>query len=158
MTLLQSIQQDLQEDLSGKVQKLPSDILKYYDLASGLMIDRVGSDYIKWNMASFMGRVNYGYMGRYLLTLSARYDGSSRLAEGHKWVLSLLLHWLGASVTKPFMKDLVWLDNLKLRVGYGKTGNSAVSPYQTKGQLALRHYVFNNGSSEYIGYAFRYGK
>lgn len=54
---------------------------------------------------------------------------------------------------EPFMKDLVWLDNLKLRVGYGKTGNSAVSPYQTKGQLALRHYVFNNGSSEYIGYA-----
>lgn len=46
MTLLQSIQQDLQEDLSGKVQKLPSDILKYYDLASGLMIDGVGSDYI----------------------------------------------------------------------------------------------------------------
>ena len=63
VTLLQSIQQDLQEDLSGKVQKLPSDILKYYDLASGLMIDGVGSDYIKWNMASFMGRVNYGYMG-----------------------------------------------------------------------------------------------
>ena len=153
VTLLQSIQQDLQEDLSGKVQKLPSDILKYYDLASGLMIDGVGSDYIKWNMASFMGRVNYGYMGRYLLTLSARYDGSSRLAEGHKWVLfpSAALAWRISD--EPFMKDLVWLDNLKLRVGYGKTGNSAVSPYQTKGQLALRHYVFNNGSSEYIGYA-----
>ena len=44
--LLQSIQQDLQEDLSGKVQKLPSDILKYYDLASGLMIDGVGSDLV----------------------------------------------------------------------------------------------------------------
>lgn len=116
MTLLQSIQQDLQEDLSGKVQKLPSDILKYYDLASGLMIDGVGSDYIKWNMASFMGRVNYGYMGRYLLTLSARYDGSSRLAEGHKWVLfpSAALAWRISD--EPFMKDLLWLDNLKLRV------------------------------------------
>lgn len=153
VTLLQSIQQDLSENLSGKVQKLPSDILKYYDLASGLMIDGVGSDYIKWNMASFMGRINYGFLGKYLLTVSARYDGSSRLAEGHKWVLfpSAALAWRISD--EAFMKKLTWVDNLKLRFGYGKTGNSAVDPYQTKGQLALQHYVFNNGGTEYIGYA-----
>lgn len=153
VTLLQSIQQDLSENLSGKVQKLPSDILKYYDLASGLMIDGVGSNYIKWNMASFMGRINYGFLGKYLLTVSARYDGSSRLAEGHKWVLfpSAALAWRISD--EAFMKKLTWVDNLKLRFGYGKTGNSAVDPYQTKGQLALQHYVFNNGGTEYIGYA-----
>lgn len=153
VTLLQSIQQDLSENLSGKVQKLPSDILKYYDLASGLMIDGVGSDYIKWNMASFMGRINYGFLGKYLLTVSARYDGSSRLADGHKWVLfpSAALAWRISD--EAFMKKLTWVDNLKLRFGYGKTGNSAVDPYQTKGQLALQHYVFNNGGTEYIGYA-----
>lgn len=153
VTLLQSIQQDLSENLSGKVQKLPSDILKYYDLASGLMIDGVGSNYIKWNMASFMGRINYGFLGKYLLTVSARYDGSSRLAEGHKWVLfpSAALAWRISD--EAFMKKITWVDNLKLRFGYGKTGNSAVDPYQTKGQLALQHYVFNNGGTEYIGYA-----
>lgn len=153
VTLLQSIQQDLSENLSGEVQKLPSDILKYYDLSSGLMIDGVGSNYIKWNMASFMGHINYGYLGRYLLTVSARYDGSSRLAEGHKWVLfpSAALAWRISD--EAFMRKMSWLDNLKLRVGYGKTGNSAVDPYQTKGQLALQHYVFNNGGSEYIGYS-----
>lgn len=53
---------------------------------------------IKWNMASFMGRINYNYLGRYLLTVSARYDGSSRLADGHKWVLFLLPHWHGVSM------------------------------------------------------------
>lgn len=153
VTLLQSIQQDLSENLSGKVQKLPSDILKYYDLASGLMIDGMGSNYIKWNMASFMGRINYGFLGKYLLTVSARYDGSSRLAEGHKWVLfpSAALAWRISD--EAFMKKITWVDNLKLRFGYGKTGNSAVDPYQTKGQLALQHYVFNNGGTEYIGYA-----
>lgn len=153
VTLLQSVQQDLTENLSGQVEKLPSDALKYYDLAAGLIIDGVGSNYIKWNMASFMGRVNYSFLDRYLLTVSARYDGSSRLAEGHKWVLfpSAALAW--RIVDEPFMKDISWLDNLKLRLGYGKTGNSAVDPYQTQGQLALQHYVFNNGSNEYIGYA-----
>lgn len=153
VTLLQSVQQDLTENLSGQVEKLPADALKYYDLAAGLIIDGVGSNYIKWNMASFMGRVNYSFLDRYLLTVSARYDGSSRLAEGHKWVLfpSAALAW--RIVDEPFMKDISWLDNLKLRLGYGKTGNSAVDPYQTQGQLALQHYVFNNGSNEYIGYA-----
>ena len=64
VTLLQSIQQDLKETLGASVQNTPSDILKYYDLASGLLIDGVDSDYVKWNMASFMGRINYNYLGR----------------------------------------------------------------------------------------------
>ena len=51
------------------------------------------------------------------------------------------------------MKNISWLDNLKLRLGYGKTGNSAIEPYQTQGGLALQHYVYNNGGTEYIGYA-----
>lgn len=153
VTLLQSIQQDVQETLKASVQNLPSDALKYYDLASGLLVDGVGSNYIKWNMASFMGRVNYNYLGRYLLTVSARYDGSSRLAEGHKWVLfpSAALAWRISD--EPFMKSLSWMDNLKLRLGYGKTGNSAVDPYQTKGGLAIRRYVYNNGATEVMGYA-----
>lgn len=69
------------------MENLPADNLKYYDLGSGLVTNTIGSSMIKWNMASFMGRINYNYLGRYLLTVSARYDGSSRLADGHKWVL-----------------------------------------------------------------------
>ncbi len=153
VTLLQSVQQDLEESVKVGVQDLPSDGLKYYDLAAGLKVDGVGSQYIKWNMASFMGRVNYSYLGRYLLTASARYDGSSRLAEGHKWVLfpSLALAWRVSD--EAFMRGASWIDNVKLRLGYGKTGNSAIDPYQTKGALGLMHYVFNNGATEAIGYA-----
>lgn len=153
VTLLQSIQQDLKETLGASVQSTPSDILKYYDLASGLLIDGVDSDYVKWNMASFMGRINYNYLGRYLLTVSARYDGSSRLADGHKWVLfpSAALAWRISD--ESFMKSLSWLDNLKFRLGYGKTGNSSVDPYQTRGKLGKKRYVYNNGATEIMGYA-----
>lgn len=152
-TLLQSIQQDLEESNNAGVQSLPSDQLKYYDLAAGLMVDGVKSNYTKWNMASFMGRINYGFLGKYLVTVSARYDGSSRLADGHKWVLfpSAALAWRMSD--ENFLKNVSWLDNLKLRTGYGKTGNSSVDPYQTKGALGLKRYVFNNGATEVIGYA-----
>ena len=87
VTLLQSVQQDLRESLNASAEDISADVLKYYDLGAGSIIDGIGSGYRKWTMASFMGRVNYNYLGRYLLTVSARYDGSSRLADGHKWVL-----------------------------------------------------------------------
>lgn len=152
-TLLQSIQQDLKESNNASMQDMSSGILKYYDLAAGLTVDGVKSNYIKWNMASFMGRINYGFLGKYLLTVSARYDGSSRLADGHKWVLfpSAALAWRMSD--ERFLKNVSWLDNLKLRLGYGKTGNSSVDPYQTKGSLGLKYYVYNNGATEVIGYA-----
>lgn len=153
VTLLQSVQEDKKETNKIGVENLPSDVLKYYDLASALTINDVGSSMIKWNMASFMGRINYNYLGRYLLTVSARYDGSSRLADGHKWVLfpSAALAWRISD--EAFMQEADWVDNLKLRLGFGKTGNSAVDPYQTKGSLGIIKYPFDNGATETIGYA-----
>jgi len=153
ITLLQSVQEDKRETNTISVENLPSDQLKYYDVASALTIDGIGSSMVKWNMASFMGRVNYNYLGRYLLTVSARYDGSSRLANGHKWVIfpSSALAWRISD--ESFMQNAKWIDNLKLRLGYGKTGNSAVDPYQTKGSLGIVKYPFDNGSTETIGYA-----
>ena len=154
VTLLQSIQEDKRESVNVAMENLPADNLKYYDLGSGLVTNTIGSSMIKWNMASFMGRINYNYLGRYLLTVSARYDGSSRLADGHKWVLfpSAALAW--RINEESFMSSTSgWLDNLKLRLGFGKTGNSAVDPYQTKGTLSLIRYPFDNGGTPTIGYA-----
>lgn len=154
VTLLQSIQEDKKENVNVAMENLPADNLKYYDLGSGLVTNTIGSSMIKWNMASFMGRINYNYLGRYLLTVSARYDGSSRLADGHKWVLfpSAALAW--RINEESFMSSTSgWLDNLKLRLGFGKTGNSAVDPYQTKGTLSLIRYPFDNGGTPTIGYA-----
>jgi len=145
VTLLQSIQEDQKETSKIEVDDLPSNALKYYGIGSGLVVRSKDSEFVKWNMASFMGRINYGYLGRYLLTVSARYDGSSRLADGHKWVLfpSAALAW--RINEEEFMSKADWLDNLKFRVGYGKTGNSAVDPYQTKGKLKNMQYWFGEG-------------
>lgn len=153
VTILQSIQEDKKETNTMSVENLPADDLKYYDTGAALTINGIGSDYVKWNMASFMGRINYSYKGKYLATISARYDGSSRLADGHKWVLfpSAALAWRISD--EEFMKKIDWLDNLKLRIGFGKTGNSAVNPYQTKGGLSMIKYPFDNGATEAIGYA-----
>ena len=72
---------------------------------------------------SFLGRVNYGFMDRYLLTLSIRRDGSSVFGENHKWgnFPSASVAWKLSE--ENFMKGLTFVNDLKLRVGYGVTGN-----------------------------------
>lgn len=86
-----------------------------------------------YQLMSYLGRVNLSFLeGRYLATASFRADGSSRFARGHRWAYfpSFSLAW--RMEQENFIKDNVqWLDQLKLRVGYGQTGNSAIDPYSS---------------------------
>ena len=102
-------------------------------------------------LTSYMVRLNYGFNERYLLTVSGRWDGASQLAEGHKWDFfpSAALAW--RMNQEEFLKDVSWLNNLKLRVGMGTTGNAAVDPYATKGDITSIYLPFN-GMSNQIGY------
>ncbi|SHG13426.1 TonB-linked outer membrane protein, SusC/RagA family [Flavobacterium fluvii] len=102
-------------------------------------------------LSSYMARLNYGYDGRYLLTVSGRWDGASQLGEGHKWDFfpSAALGWRISK--EDFMKDVAWVDNLKLRLGFGTTGNSSVDPYSTKGDISKIFLPFN-GMSNQTGY------
>lgn len=74
------------------------------------------------SIVSYFGRVNYSLLDRYLLTATFRADGSSRFAKGHKWGYfpSAALAWKISS--EPFMKNVKWLNDLKLRLDWGKTG------------------------------------
>ena len=75
-------------------------------------------------MASFFGRVNYSYDGNYMFTATLRADGSSRFGDNHKWGYfpSAAASWRISE--ESFLKGTrKWLDNLKLRFGYGVTGN-----------------------------------
>lgn len=150
VTLLQSIQRYSQDTYKISVKGLPYEYQHFWNLGSASTVSGVSSNYMKWTLASFMGRINYNFKDRYLLTVSARYDGSSRLAPGNKWVLfpSAALAW--RIMDEPFMPKTDWLSNLKLRLGWGRTGNSAVDPYQTLGGLSMRKYNFK--SSNMIGY------
>ena len=103
----------------------------YYDVSKITSPD-VSTGYTKSSMVSFFGRANYSYDGKYLLQASVRADGSSVLAEGHKWGYfpSVSAGWRISE--EGFMQSTKsWLDNLKFRVSWGLSGNSAISAYQT---------------------------
>ena len=98
-------------------------------------------------LASYMARVNYSFKDRYLLTVSGRYDGSSVLAEGNKWDFfpSAALGW--RIDQEDFMKDISWINQLKLRFGMGTTGNAAVSAYGTLGAIGAYWMPFSTGNT-----------
>lgn len=146
LTLLQSVQEEKYEKTRISVLDLPYESQKWYNVGSAPTISSVESEFTKWQLASFMGRINYSYRDRYLLTASARYDGSSRLAEGEKWVLfpSAALAWRISE--EKFMQGINNLDNLKLRLGFGITGNTAIDPYKTLGNLEYARYNFGNSN------------
>ena len=103
----------------------------YYDVSKITSPD-VSTGYTKSSMVSFFGRANYSYDGKYLLQASVRADGSSVLADGHKWGYfpSVSAGWRISE--EGFMQSTKsWLDNLKFRVSWGLSGNSAISAYQT---------------------------
>lgn len=127
-----------------------SPAMLFHNLESAQKQQQIESQYTKSTMASFFGRINYKFGERYLLTATMRYDGSSVLAPGHKWALfpSVAAAWRVNE--ENFMAETKdWLDNLKLRVSYGISGNSAVDAYQTGGGLGTTMYVFDvNGNEE----------
>jgi len=86
-------------------------------------------------LLSYMARLNYGFADKYLLTVSARSDGASQLAEGHKYSLfpSAALAWRISQ--EDFLKGANWVNDLKVRIGAGVTGNSAIDPYATQGAI-----------------------
>ena len=102
-------------------------------------------------LESYMIRLNYGFNERYLLTVSGRWDGASQLAAGHKWDFfpSAALAW--RVIEEDFMQNINWVSNLKLRLGVGVTGNSAVDPYNTIGDISQIYLPFN-GMGNVLGY------
>lgn len=84
----------------------------------------------------------YSYDNRYMLSATVRSDASSRLAPGHQWHTYPAVS-AGWNITnESFMRDITWLNSLKLRAGYGQTSNQAIAPYATLGVLSTRPYNF----------------
>jgi TonB-linked SusC/RagA family outer membrane protein len=152
VTLLQSSQKSRRESISTSVAGTVVPISLFYDLASNTNGNPTGygTSFTANTLTSFMGRLNYTFNDKYLLTASGRYDGASVLAPGHKWHFfpSFALAW--KMQEEGFMRNINWIDELKPRIGYGVTGNSSVNPYTTTGPLSRNPYVF--GSTPGIGY------
>lgn len=143
--------------------------------ASGQMVDRwsfwrlasgasqhVESDFAQTQKMSFAVRFNYSYKGKYLFTFSNRWDGVSQFSAGHKWdsFPAGAIAWRISD--EPFMNVAKnWLNNLKLRVGYGITGNSGgVDAYGTTTQAYVytgNGLTLNGQNSSFTQYTGTYG-
>jgi len=148
-TLMQSNQSTQTESSNISSSKIFTDASKWYDLSSNLngKADSYGSSFSQQQLVSFMGRLNYSLKNRYLLTLTGRYDASSVLAKGNKWAFfpSAALAW--KMHEEEFIKPIEWVNELKIRAGYGVTGNASVNPYSTTGPLARYNYVFGTAAA-----------
>jgi TonB-linked SusC/RagA family outer membrane protein len=151
VTFVQSTQKYVSEPVSSSGMGLPIENQIWYSLGTA-STQTASSSFSQWTMMSWMGRINYGFKGKYLFTGSIRYDGSSRLAEGQKWVAfpSAAIAWRISD--ENFLKDIAVISNLKLRAGYGVTGNSAINPYQTVGTIASSRYTWGK-TTGILGYA-----
>lgn len=124
---------------------------KRSDGTTGLS-DGSGSSYSESSMTSYAARLNYGYKGRYLLTATFRRDGSSKFTKDNRWGTfpSAAAAWRISE--EPFMQNINWLSNLKLRLSYGVTGNNTgIKDYDTQQTLSSpMSYPF--GSAYSTGY------
>lgn len=151
VTAVHSIQSSRRESSGSSVSDLPYVLSRYNNIGSATVINGVNSDLAEWNLISYVGRVNYGYKSKYLMTLSVRADGASQFSPTHKWGYfpSAALGWRISE--ENFMKSAEWITNMKLRFSYGVSGNQAISPYQTQGSLANTTYAWD----ESAGYGLR---
>jgi TonB-dependent starch-binding outer membrane protein SusC len=144
-TLLQSSQKDRSESINITASDFPYESQLWYNLGSSNRSgpEAYGSGFSTRTLLSWMGRLNYGFKDRYLLTASGRFDGSSVLAPGNKWDFfpSFALAWKAQE--EAFLQGLTFIDELKLRVGYGAVGQSSIGPYQTGGVLGRTPYVWD---------------
>lgn len=139
-TGLYSIQEN--QSFSNFVQKdsITEDFVQWYNLAQSTPTN--GANTVlrgaesRWALISYMARVNYSFMDRYLLTLTYRRDGSSRLAEGNKWFNypAVSAGWVISD--ESFMQNVKSVSSLKLRAGWGKTSNQAINPYDALGSVS----------------------
>ena len=132
-------------DLGGSGTGFLRDVYETNNLGVASTPGTPSSGYSDYRMASFLGRANYNLMERYLLTVTARYDGSSKFSKNHKFAFfpSAALAWRLSE--ENFMQDIDWLSNLKLRASIGQTGNQSISPYQTFARLGTSGPIFGDG-------------
>ncbi|WP_242696004.1 TonB-dependent receptor [Desertivirga brevis] len=119
----------------------------FYALENATQNIGVNTDYGMSNLVSFAGRVNYSFDGKYLFTFTGRTDGSSILAKGNKWAFFPSAAFAWRVKDEPFLKNVSAIDDLKLRVSYGKAGNYSVLPYSTTSTLVKVAFGWDEASA-----------
>jgi TonB-linked SusC/RagA family outer membrane protein len=147
LTFLQSIQESNYENKYTSVSGLPYETQKWYNLNTASTIIANRSRYEHWSLASFMGRINYTFNGKYMLQATMRADGSSRLAPGKKWTTFPGVSAGWRIKEENFMSNINVISDLKLRASYGVVGNTSIDPYKTQGVLQRSLYSWDEANA-----------
>ncbi len=144
MVLGYTLQREQQEELTAGGTGFVNDILSYNGLAGASVPDYGTSGASQWSLQSFLFRTNYSLADKYLFTIAARADGSSKFGNNNKfaWFPSAAFAW--RVINEEFMKDAEWLSDLKLRVSYGLTGNQNIPLYRSQAALGTVNYIMGN--------------
>ena len=152
ITIVQDLQKYLYDLVGATGYDLPYSGLWYNVNESQLNLTSQ-ADKSEWSILSFMSRVNYSFDNKYLFTLTGRADGSSKLANAHKWGFFPSFSFAWRLNEEAFLKNIQQLSSLKLRVGWGVSGNTSINPYATYGKLGRFPYNFGvTSDNAAIGY------
>jgi len=130
--------------LGGSGNGYLSNVTETYDLGSASNPGIPSSSYTKSALMSYLGRVNYSFRNRYLLTASLRADGSSKYSEGSKWGYFPSGAFAWKIKEEGFLKDVDLISDLKFRSSYGYTGSQAINAYATLNQLSSGKTIFGD--------------
>ncbi|MBJ7881954.1 SusC/RagA family TonB-linked outer membrane protein [Gelidibacter salicanalis] len=112
-----------------------SDTFLYNNIGAGLGLPEgnasLGSYKSKSTLIAFFGRATYNYKEKYLLSASIRKEGSSKFGDNNKWGVFPAISVGWRINEEQFLNDVKWVNNIKLRIGYGVTGNQDFAPYQS---------------------------
>lgn len=144
--LVQSAQNETYRGVDVKATDYPNDYIQTID---GGTVTQGSSKKTQWSLASYLARVQYSYMGRYMLSAAIRADGSSRFGKNNRWG-----YFPSASVAWRFSderfikekKAFSWIDDAKIRFSYGQTGNFDIGNYEHLATMGTEDYVLGEGS------------
>lgn len=126
-----TVQKQVEEGVTARTQDFFSNITGFNDLSAGNLPQPPSSFAQDWSLVSFLGRINYDFKGKYFVTASARYDGSSRFGPNTKYGFfpSAALAWRISE--ENIFQDSNFFSNWKLRTSYGRTGNQEIPLFQS---------------------------
>jgi TonB-linked SusC/RagA family outer membrane protein len=136
-----SAQNNRSDFLGGSIQNFASDATQ--QIENGTAQQTIRGNASEWALLSFIGRINYAFDEKYLLTATIRRDGSSRFGEANKWGWFPSVSAAWRLTQDDFFKNISWLSDLKLRAGYGVTGNQNIGNYSFASVLQTVQYNFN---------------
>ncbi|EDM38070.1 putative outer membrane protein [Pedobacter sp. BAL39] len=139
-----TVQKNNTENLIASASGFVNDNLKADNLGSGAVINSPVTNVTSFSLLSYLGRINYAYDNKYLLTLTLRADGSSKFGSNNKYGYfpSGSLAWKLSE--EDFIRDLGVFSNLKLRGSYGRTGNQEIASFQSLAGLSGFSYIIGD--------------